>query len=36
MFFAPVVVDYLFGGISAVKPVIEDVPDEELQLKYSL
>ena len=32
-FFAPVVVDYLFGGISAVNPTIEDVPDKDLQLK---
>ena len=32
-FFAPVVVDYLFGGISAVRPTIADVPDEKLQLK---
>ena len=29
VFFAPVVVDYLFGGISAVKPSVDDVPDEE-------
>ena len=33
VFFAPVIVDYLFGGISAVKPSADDVPDEELQLK---
>ena len=33
VFFAPVVIDYLFGGISAVRPSIEDVPDEEIQLK---
>ena len=33
MFFAPVVVNYLFGGISAVRPTIADVPDEKLQLK---
>ena len=33
VFFAPVIVDYLFGGISAVKPCIEDVPNEALQLK---
>lgn len=34
-FFAPIVVDYLFGGFSAVKPCIEDVPDNELQLKIN-
>lgn len=33
VFFAPVIVDYIFGGISAVKPSVDDVPDEELQLK---
>ena len=33
VFFAPVIVDYLFGGISAVKPSVDDVPDEDLQLK---
>lgn len=33
VFFAPVVVDYLFGGISAVKPSVDDVPDEDIQLK---
>ena len=32
-FSAPIVVDYLFGGFSAVQPCIEDVPDNELQLK---
>ena len=32
-FFAPVIVDYLFGGFSAVKPCVEDVPDTELQSK---
>ena len=32
-FFAPVVVDYLFGGISAVCLTIADFPDETLQLK---
>ena len=34
-FFAPIVVDYLFGGFSAVKPCIEDVPDNELQSKIN-
>ena len=29
VFFAPVIIDYLFGGISAVQPTIEDVPDED-------
>ena len=33
VFFSSVVIDYLFGGISAVKPTIEDVPEEELQSK---
>ena len=33
LLFAPVVVDYLFGGISAVNPTIDDVPDKELQRK---
>jgi hypothetical protein len=33
-FFAPIVVDYLFGGFQ-VKPCIEDVPDNELQLKIN-
>lgn len=33
IFFSPVVIDYLFGGISAVKPDILDVPDEALQSK---
>ena len=33
IFFSPVVVDYLFGGISGVKPSFFDVPDEDLQLK---
>ena len=33
VFFAPVIVDYLFGGISAVKLSVDDVPDEDLQLK---
>lgn len=32
-FFAPIVVDYLLGGFSAVQPCIEDVADNELQLK---
>jgi hypothetical protein len=26
-FFAPCVIDYLFGGISGVKPRVADVPD---------
>ena len=29
VFFAPVIVDYLFGGIGAVKPSVEDVPDQQ-------
>ena len=33
VFLAPVIVDYLFGGISQVKPDIDDVPDEQLQSK---
>ena len=32
-FFAPSVVDYLFGGLSAVKPCIEDVPDDAIREK---
>ena len=35
VFFAPSVVDYLFGGFSAVSPSILDVPNEELQLKIN-
>ena len=31
MFLSPVIVDYLCGGISAVHPCIEDVPDEALK-----
>ena len=31
VFFAPVVIDYLFGGISAVKACVEDVPDRVVQ-----
>ena len=34
-FFAPSVVDYLFGGISKVKPRVEDIPDYEVQEKLS-
>lgn len=34
-FFAPSVVDYLFGGISKVKPRVEDIPDCEVQEKLS-
>ena len=30
-FFSPAVIDYLFGGISAVKVTIDDVPDVTLQ-----
>ena len=33
VFFAQVVVDCLFGGISTVNPLVEDVPDEDLQWK---
>lgn len=33
IFFSPVVVDYLFGGMSAVKPTVDDVPNESLRLK---
>ena len=33
VFLSPVIVDYLFGGISAVHPCIEDVPDEALKSK---
>ena len=33
VFFAPIIVDYLFSGISAVKPSINDVPERQLQLK---
>ena len=33
MFLSPVIVDYLFGGISAIHPCIEDMPDEALKSK---
>lgn len=33
VFFSPVIVDYLFGGMLAVKPSIDDIPDESLQSK---
>lgn len=33
VFFSPVVVDYLFGGVPLVKPKIDDVPDKTLQGK---
>ena len=33
VFFAPVVIDYLFGGISGAKACVEDVPDRTIQLK---
>ena len=33
VFFSPAIVDYLFGGMSAVMPSIDDVPDINLQLK---
>lgn len=32
-FLAPVVVDYLFGGITCVKPSVEDVLDETVRSK---
>ena len=32
-FLAPVVDDYLFGGIACVKPSVEDVPDETVRSK---
>ncbi len=35
VFFAPVVVDYLFGGISKVNPSVDDVPDAQLQSKIT-
>lgn len=34
-FFATSVVDYLFGGMSAVSPNIDDIPDDELRLKIT-
>ena len=33
VFFAPIIADYLFSGICAVKPSINDVPERQLQLK---
>ena len=33
IFFAPVIIDCLFGGITAVKTNIQDVPNETLQTK---
>lgn len=33
VFLAPAVIDYLFGGISNVKPCIDDIPDELVQSK---
>ena len=33
MFFAPCIIDYLFGGIAGVKPCVEDVPDKDVQSK---
>ena len=33
VFLSPVIVDYLFGGISAVNPCVNDVADEILQSK---
>lgn len=33
VFFSSVIVDYLFGGMSAVKPCVDDVPGESLQSK---
>ena len=32
-FFANVVIDYLFSGITTITPTIQDVPDTEVQLK---
>ena len=34
-FLSPVIVDYLFGGVSAVKPSVEDVLDYDIQTKIS-
>ena len=33
IFFAPVIVDYLFGGMAAVHPTVDDVPDEGIRSK---
>ncbi len=33
IFFAPAIIDYLFGGITAVKTDIHDVPNASLQRK---
>ena len=33
VFFSPVIVDYLFGGMSALSASINDIPDESLQIK---
>ena len=32
-FFAPSVIDYLFGGLSMVTPLVEDIPDTATQDK---
>lgn len=32
-FFAPCIIDYLFGGIGSVTPSVDDVPDREVQSK---
>ena len=34
-FFAPCVTDYLFEGISGVKPCVQDVPERDVQSKVS-
>ena len=32
-FFVIAVIEYLFEGMSAVNPCIDDIPDDELRLK---
>ena len=32
-FLALYVVDYLFGGLSVVRPLVEDIPDPQTQSK---
>lgn len=34
-FFSPLSIDYLFGGITKVKPSVDDIPDMLIQDKIS-
>ena len=33
IFFAPVIVDYLFGGMATVHPTVDEVPDDVIHSK---